>query len=106
MESHVEALKIEIKSLTDAMQNLNYVGVDDIQKLTELTAALHRTEQAVAAANRVMNGQSAQLGSIDKYGRGAALGILELSRALEDVAVAGPLGGLNNVPGMIMGIGQ
>ena len=36
---------------------------------------------------------------------GAAMGVLEVSRAVEDFSVAGMRGALNNIPGMIMSLG-
>lgn len=63
-------------------------------------------EASIQSANRVMNGLPAKMNEIRNGGRGAALAVLELSRGLEDLSTGGFLGILNNIPGIIMGIGQ
>jgi hypothetical protein len=78
------------------------------QALGTWDAAVLRNDPAVAAHTQKLAGLNAQLKTVEKSmtsaggaGKHLGLGFLELSRGIEDFAVAGLRGALNNIPQII-----
>jgi hypothetical protein len=96
-QSDYEAIEIAITATGAA-------GVIDMQ--ARLSAQLRDAEAAAAGAERVLKGQAAAMANTQGATRGATQAVLEFSRGVEDLTTGGPLGLLNNIPGLFQGIGR
>lgn len=100
----------ELEALNKAFQNnVQNVGMatratrEQVQALKDMGIIADTTTPKIKKAGDASQktGDQGQ-----KAGQAAARGFLELSRAVEDFAVAGPLGALNNMPGIADSIGR
>jgi hypothetical protein len=106
LENHVQTLKNEIAAYQAKLVAGTSSTVDAQKELQKLAADLRTATEAAAAANRVVVGQAAALRSTESATRGASVAMLEFSRGVEDLATGGFLGVLNNIPGIVRGVGQ
>ena len=100
-EANVTRLKAEIAAYQQLQTGT--IGTVAAQKeIEKLAAELLKAGEAADAAKRVLAGLPASIASVSAASRSAARGMsqafLEFSRGVEDFAVAGPLGALNNLP--------
>lgn len=94
---------LQSKAAGDAILNAQQAAQAKITADNYVAAVATGNASKIAAAQRqVQQG----LDATGKSGQGAARGFLELSRAVEDFTVAGPLGALNNIPGIIQSFAQ
>lgn len=83
------------------------INIDQFEQATRgLIPAQQRLTQQLAAGDVVLRRGADALDATGKRASAAARGVLEFSRGVEDLAVAGPLGVLNNVPTMFESIGR
>ena len=106
LEAHVLLLKQQIAGYQQQLKAGTITTVEAQKEMEKLTADLRQAAEAAAAANRVLAGQPAALNATANSAKGATRAVLEFSRAFEDFSVAGPLGALNNVPGVFGGIAR
>jgi hypothetical protein len=106
LEAHVVALDAKIANLQSQLRSGAKTTVDATAELTKLAEQLRQAEEAAAAGNRVLAGQSAALDATRSSARGASQAVLEFSRGAEDFTTGGFLGALNNTGRMFGGIAQ
>ena len=102
LDAGLQQAKADLAAYQAQLQAGAPITRDAIDDLARYTAQVRQAEEALEAVTRVSQGlPAAGLG-----GQAAARGFLEFSRAVEDFAVAGPLGALNNMPGIFQNIAQ
>ena len=101
LNQSVQDLKAAIAAEQAQLAAGGAVTQKTIDDLAKLKAQLDQAKDAYASAERVMAGKAAAVGSSM---RGASDAVLQLSRGLEDLATGGPIGILNNLPGIGRGI--
>ena len=106
LDANVAALKGQISAYQAQIAAGQGITAKQIDDLADLAHAHDRASAAAAAGQRVLAGLPVSMDATQKASGGAARGVLELSRAFEDFTTGGPLGALNNIPGIFQSIGQ
>jgi hypothetical protein len=96
----VAAIEAELRRLEVEEQKGIRSTADYTAKVAQLTAEQQRLTTAMTAAAPRVNALDSAFGSAATKSGAFARGLLDLSRGIEDVATGGPIGGLNNIPGI------
>lgn len=94
------ALEAEMRRLQEE-EKQNIITTADLNaKLAQLTAEQNRLQAAMTAAAPRVNSVDSALGGAARRSGDLSRGLLEVSRGIEDFTTGGPIGVLNNIPGI------
>ena len=105
LDQAVQDARAELAKFQAQVQAGGPITAKQVAEAAQLTAAVDKATEAFAAAQRVIAGLPAKLQASGNAMRGATDAALQLSRGIEDLATGGPIGILNNLPGIARGIG-
>jgi hypothetical protein len=99
-------LRAELQQLEAQMKAIALSGVAAGKSTAEVGAEVAALTQKAALARQMLTGMEGGLSNTGSAASHASRGVLELSRGIEDITTGGPIGILNNIPGMFEGIGR
>jgi hypothetical protein len=106
-----QALEALLRTMDMQMQHFTQtaraqgVSIEEItEKTREMAAEYQRARAALDEMNHQLGNSNISLIEQEKRSQAAARGMVEFSRGIEDLTTGGPLGILNNIPGMLDGI--
>lgn len=120
LQSQLDYNKVAVKQLAEAFAN-GSISVDEYERAakklaaseTQLKRVMDQTTEGLKAQQAAADGAAEAVDTVSEATKksginasGAARGVLELSRGIEDFVTGGPLGILNNIPGIFSGIGS